>query len=102
MDDESLLRVQELYSRVFDTVVPVPSLETAEMTKLYENCQRLMLISYVNEMADACEEHGINVFDVTRAAATKPFGYSPFLPSLGAGGHCIVSVGVARLDGCSR
>ncbi|KAK1977710.1 6-phosphogluconate dehydrogenase [Colletotrichum cereale] len=59
------------------------------MTKLYENCQRMMCIAYANEMADACEAHGINAFEVSNAAATKPFGFMPFEPSLGVGGHCI-------------
>src|SRR5438046_566804 len=59
------------------------------MTKLYENCQRMICIAYANEMADACIAHGISPFEVCSAAATKPFGYLPFSPSLGVGGHCI-------------
>jgi nucleotide sugar dehydrogenase len=59
------------------------------MTKLYENCQRMMGIAFSNEMADACAPLGIDPFEVARAAATKPFGYLPFTPSLGVGGHCI-------------
>ncbi|KAF2971305.1 hypothetical protein GQX73_g2226 [Xylaria multiplex] len=92
LDDEvpgSLDAIVKLYSRVFDTVVPVANPETAEMTKLFENCQRMINIAYVNEMADACAAHGINPFEVCKAAATKPFGYMPFTPSLGVGGHCI-------------
>ncbi|CAO1636513.1 unnamed protein product [Parajaminaea phylloscopi] len=89
IDDDSLDQVHQYYDRVFARTVPVKSLETAEFTKLFENCQRLMLISYVNEMADACSEHGVDIFDVCEAASSKPFGYSPFTPSLGAGGHCI-------------
>lgn len=85
----SLSAITRLYGRVFDQVVPVSVPEVAEMTKLYENCQRMMCIAFVNEMADACEPFGINPFEVCDAAATKPFGYMPFSPSLGVGGHCI-------------
>ena len=85
----SLDAVVRLYSRVFDRVVPVSKPEVAEMTKLYENCQRMMCIAYVNEMADSCVALGIDPFEVCKAAATKPFGYMPFDPSLGVGGHCI-------------
>ncbi|XDG00445.1 hypothetical protein ABKA04_000060 [Annulohypoxylon sp. FPYF3050] len=85
----SLNAIMRLYSRVFDTIVPVSSPETAEMTKLYENCQRMVAIAYANEMADACIDHGIDPYEVCRAASTKPFGYTPYTPSLGVGGHCI-------------
>ncbi|PWN17746.1 nucleotide sugar dehydrogenase [Microstroma glucosiphilum] len=89
IDQESLDQINKFYQRVFTTTVPVRSLETAEMTKLFENCQRLLLISYVNEIADTCAELDIDIHDVCEAARTKPFGYVPFFPSLGAGGHCI-------------
>lgn len=61
------------------------------MTKLYENCQRMIGIAFANEMADACRELSmpIDPFEVCRAAATKPFGYLAFYPSAGVGGHCI-------------
>lgn len=61
------------------------------MTKLYENCQRMVCIAYANEMADACNalHKPIDPFEVSRAAATKPFGYLPFSPSAGVGGDCI-------------
>ncbi|QPH02645.1 hypothetical protein C2857_006859 [Epichloe festucae Fl1] len=85
----SLNSIRQLYSRVFDHVVPVSTPEVAEMTKLYENCQRMVCIAYANEMADACIPHGIDPFEVCRAAATKPFGYLPFVPGAGVGGHCI-------------
>ncbi|KPM45175.1 hypothetical protein AK830_g1386 [Neonectria ditissima] len=85
----SLEAITRLYGRVFDSVVPVSKPEVAEMTKLYENCQRMMCIAYVNEMADACTAHGIDPFEVCDAAASKPFGYMPYNPSLGVGGHCI-------------
>lgn len=85
----SLDAVVRLYGRVFGSIVPVSKPEVAEMCKLYENCQRMMCIAYANEMADACKGLGIDAFEVSRAAATKPFGYMPYTPSLGVGGHCI-------------
>ncbi|KAH8651150.1 polysaccharide biosynthesis protein vipA/tviB [Xylariales sp. PMI_506] len=85
----SLDAITQLYSAVFDNVVPVSAPEVAEMVKLYENCQRMMCIAYANEMADACSSHGINPYEVCAAAATKPFGYMPYTPGLGVGGHCI-------------
>lgn len=85
----SLNAIQELYSRVFDTLVPVTRPEVAEMMKLYENCQRMMNIAFANEMADACVPHGIDPYEVSRAAASKPFGYMPYEPGVGLGGHCI-------------
>jgi len=85
----SLDAITHLYSAVFDTVVPVSRPESAEMTKLYENCQRMMGIAFANEMADACLAHAVDPFEVCGAARTKPFGYLPFSPSLGVGGHCI-------------
>ena len=59
------------------------------MAKLYENCQRMLCIAYANEMADACLPHNVDPFEVSRAAATKPFGYMPYSPGWGVGGHCI-------------
>ncbi|WYZ39976.1 hypothetical protein EsH8_IV_000317 [Colletotrichum jinshuiense] len=85
----SLTSIMRLYSQVFDRLVPVSRSEVAEMMKLYENCQRMMCIAFANEMADACIPHGIDPYEVTAAASSKPFGYMPFNPSLGVGGHCI-------------
>ncbi|KAF5666667.1 hypothetical protein FHETE_6166 [Fusarium heterosporum] len=85
----SLDSIKRIYSSVFDTVIPVSSPEVAEMTKLYENCQRMVCIAYANEMADACSSHSIDPYEVCRAAATKPFGYMNYVPGLGVGGHCI-------------
>lgn len=65
------------------------SLEVAEMTKLYENCQRMVCAAYSNEMANACATMGIDGWEVSQAAASKPFGYLPFQPGPGVGGHCI-------------
>lgn len=85
----SLEEISRLYQPVFDRLVPVSKPEVAEMVKLYENCQRMMAIAYANEMSDACAPHGINPFEVAKAASSKPFGYLPINPSLGVGGHCI-------------
>lgn len=85
----SLNSILRLYSPVFDNVVSVSKPEVAEMMKLYENCQRMMCIAFANEMADACIPHGIDPYEVSSAASTKPFGYMPYTPSLGVGGHCI-------------
>ncbi|KAF5689186.1 Vi polysaccharide biosynthesis vipA tviB [Fusarium circinatum] len=85
----SLDAIIRVYSTIFETVVPVSKPEVAEMMKLYENCQRMVCIAYANEMADACIPHGINPYEVCEAASTKPFGYMPYSPSVGVGGHCI-------------
>jgi UDP-N-acetyl-D-glucosamine dehydrogenase len=78
-----------LYSRVMQTVVPVSSTETAELTKLLENTFRAVNIALVNEMAQVCERLDVDVFEVIEAAATKPFGFMKFMPGPGIGGHCI-------------
>ncbi|KAJ5613844.1 hypothetical protein N7528_007498 [Penicillium herquei] len=85
----SLESIESLYGKIFTNLVKVSAPEVAEMTKLYENCQRMVCIAYANEMADACTALKINPFEVCAAAATKPFGYCPITPGLGAGGSCI-------------
>jgi UDP-N-acetyl-D-glucosamine dehydrogenase len=77
------------YSQALDTVVPVSSTRVAEMVKLLENTFRMINIGLVNEMALMCDRMGINVWEVIDAAATKPFGFMPFYPGPGLGGHCI-------------
>jgi UDP-N-acetyl-D-glucosamine dehydrogenase len=77
------------YSQALDTVIPVGSAEVAEMVKLLENTFRMINIGLVNEMAMMCSRLGINVWEVIDAAATKPFGFMPFYPGPGLGGHCI-------------
>ncbi|CAG5180796.1 uncharacterized protein ALTATR162_LOCUS9422 [Alternaria atra] len=89
LDAASLESISTLYGRVFNKLLPVSSPEVAEMTKLYENCQRMLCATYANEMADACSSIGIDAFEVSNAAASKPFGYLPFCPGPGIGGHCI-------------
>jgi UDP-N-acetyl-D-glucosamine dehydrogenase len=78
-----------LYSTVVDQVVPVSSTQTAEMVKLLENTFRAVNIGLVNEMAIICDKIGVDVWEVIRAASTKPFGFMPFYPGPGLGGHCI-------------
>ena len=77
------------YKQALDTVVPVGSTRVAEMVKLLENTFRMINIGLVNEIAMMCDRMGINVWEVIDAAATKPFGYMPFYPGPGLGGHCI-------------
>jgi UDP-N-acetyl-D-glucosamine dehydrogenase len=77
------------YDTVFDTMVPVESAEAAELVKVYENTFRLINIALANELAQACDRLGVDVWDVIDAAATKPFGFMKFTPGPGLGGHCI-------------
>src|SRR5207302_1981250 len=77
------------YSQALETVVPVSSTQVAEMVKLLENTFRMINIGLANEIAMMCDRMGINVWEVIEAAATKPFGFMPFYPGPGLGGHCI-------------
>jgi len=78
-----------LYEAAIDTVVPVSSTKVAEMTKLLENIHRAVNIGLVNEMKVVADRMGIDLFEVIDAAATKPFGFTPYYPGPGLGGHCI-------------
>ncbi len=78
-----------LYSGVIDQVVPVTSTQAAEMTKLLENIHRAVNIGLVNEMKIVADRMGIDIYEVIDAAATKPFGFVPYYPGPGLGGHCI-------------
>ena len=78
-----------LYGRVFKTVVPVSSPAAAEMSKLLENIFRSVNIALVNELKMLCDRMGLDVWEIIAAAATKPFGFMPFQPGPGLGGHCI-------------
>ena len=80
-----------LYGSAIHRTVPVSSTKTAEMVKLLENTFRAVNIGLVNEMALICDRLGINVWEVIDAAKTKPFGFMPFYPGPGIGGHCIPS-----------
>ena len=78
-----------LYEQVVDQLVPMSSTRAAEMTKLLENIHRAVNIGLVNEMKTVADRMGIDIFEVVDAAATKPFGYTPYYPGPGLGGHCI-------------
>lgn len=80
---------EALYKPAIDTVVLVSSTKVAEMTKLLENIHRAVNIGMVNEMKVVSDRMGIDIFEVVDAAATKPFGFTPYYPGPGLGGHCI-------------
>ena len=78
-----------LYGSFIDTIVQVSSTETAEMVKLLENIHRSVNIGLANEMKIVADRMGLDIFEIINAAATKPFGFTPFYPGPGIGGHCI-------------
>lgn len=78
-----------LYRQIVDRVIPVSSVKTAEMTKLLENIHRAVNIGLVNEMKIVSDKMGIDIYEVIEAATTKPFGFTPYYPGPGLGGHCI-------------
>ncbi len=78
-----------LYEKIIDRVVLVSSTQAAELTKLLENIYRSVNISLVNELKMVADRMGLDIFEVINAAATKPFGFTPFYPGPGIGGHCI-------------
>ena len=80
---------EAVYGLVSPKLTPVSSLETAEATKITENVFRAVNIALVNELKGVYAAMGVDVFEVVDAAATKPFGYMPFYPGPGLGGHCI-------------
>lgn len=86
---KSLKRAVEIYTYAIETLVPVDSCETAEAAKILENTYRCVNIALVNELKMLFDRMGIDVWEVIRAASTKPFGFSPFYPGPGLGGHCI-------------
>jgi UDP-N-acetyl-D-glucosamine dehydrogenase len=88
-DAASTELARRLYACVVDRVVPVSSARAAEMAKLLENSYRAVNIALVNELAQICRRLGLDVWEVIGAAATKPFGFMPFWPGPGIGGHCI-------------
>ncbi|MGW8178588.1 MAG: nucleotide sugar dehydrogenase, partial [bacterium] len=80
---------RQLYEKVIDRVITVSSTASAEMVKLLENTFRAVNIGLVNEIAIMCDRLGLSVWEVIEAAASKPFGFMPFFPGPGLGGHCI-------------
>jgi UDP-N-acetyl-D-glucosamine dehydrogenase len=89
INDDSTRAAVAFYSQVMDTVVPVSSPSVAEMVKLLENTFRAVNIGLVNELALMCHRMNLDVWEVIDAAKTKPFGFMPFYPGPGLGGHCI-------------
>jgi UDP-N-acetyl-D-glucosamine dehydrogenase len=86
---ECTVLAEALYAAAIETIVPVSSPRAAEMVKLLENTFRAVNIGLVNELALMCDRLGIDIWEVVAAAATKPFGFMPFYPGPGLGGHCI-------------
>ncbi len=86
---ECLKKASDLYSRAIKTIVPVSSCRAAEATKLLENTFRAVNIALVNELKIVYEAMGIDIWEVINSAKTKPFGFMPFYPGPGLGGHCI-------------
>jgi len=86
---EAAIKAKDFYAKFIDQVDICDSLEVAETAKLLENSFRLVNISFINELAMFCQKIGIDVNDVIKAASTKPYGFMPFYPSVGVGGHCI-------------
>src|SRR6266498_2625139 len=82
-------RAADVYRRAIDSIVEVSTPEAAELTKLLENIFRSVNIALVNELAQLCDRMSIDVWEVVNAASTKPFGFMPFSPGPGLGGHCI-------------
>jgi UDP-N-acetyl-D-glucosamine dehydrogenase len=89
IDEASTRAASALYRHIVQTVVPVSSPSVAEMVKLLENTFRAVNIGLVNELALMCHDLNLDVWEVIEAAATKPFGFMPFYPGPGLGGHCI-------------
>ena len=89
IDEESRKRALAFYNSICDSVVPTSTPEIAEAAKILENTFRLVNIAMINEFTQLCSAQGINVHEVINAAATKPYGFMPFRPGVGIGGHCI-------------
>jgi UDP-N-acetyl-D-glucosamine dehydrogenase len=89
LTENAAQRAGEFYGKFIDSITICTSLEIAETAKLLENSFRLVNISFINELAIFCQKIGIDISEVISAAATKPYGFMPFYPSIGAGGHCI-------------
>jgi len=89
IDEESQKRALAFYNSICDSVVATSTPEIAEAAKILENTFRLVNIAMINEFTQLCSAQGINVHKVINAAATKPYGFMPFRPGVGIGGHCI-------------
>jgi UDP-N-acetyl-D-glucosamine dehydrogenase len=89
IDEESQKRALAFYNSICDSVVATSTPEIAEAAKILENTFRLVNIAMINEFTQLCSAQGINVHEVINAASTKPYGFMPFRPGVGIGGHCI-------------
>jgi UDP-N-acetyl-D-glucosamine dehydrogenase len=89
LSEQCLELMVTFYASFVETVVAVSNLRTAEMTKLFENIFRIVNIALVNELQMTCDRFGIDVWEVIDACSTKPYGYMPFYPGPGLGGHCV-------------
>nr|WP_309101229.1 nucleotide sugar dehydrogenase [Fredinandcohnia onubensis] len=89
VSDNCLQKIGELYKKVFQKIVPVSSTQVAEFTKLLENAYRFINISFINELAILSDAMEIDLWEAIEAANTKPYGFTPFYPGPGIGGHCI-------------
>ena len=89
LTDNATKRAEEFYGKFIESIIICSSLEIAETAKLLENTFRLVNISFINELAIFCQKIGIDITEVISAAATKPYGFMPFYPGVGVGGHCI-------------
>ncbi|WP_392342119.1 nucleotide sugar dehydrogenase (plasmid) [Phaeobacter sp. BS23] len=89
IDQESAQLTAEFYDSICDQVVPVSDMRTAEAVKIAENVFRSVNIALINELKQVFREFGVDIWEVIDAASTKPFGYMPFFPGPGVGGHCI-------------
>ena len=89
LNHDASIQARDFYARFIQKIYIAESIEVAEMAKLLENSFRLINISFINEFAKICETLEIDVLDVIQAASTKPYGFMPFYPGLGVGGHCI-------------
>jgi UDP-N-acetyl-D-glucosamine dehydrogenase len=108
MTSNAIKRAKEFYSTICDSVIEVSSPEVAEAAKIFENTFRQVNIALVNEFAQIAEKFSISATEAITAAASKPFGFMPFLPGIGVGGHCIpidptyLSFAVAELGGSTK
>jgi UDP-N-acetyl-D-glucosamine dehydrogenase len=89
LTDSAANKAEVFYGKFISTITKCSSLEIAETAKLLENSFRLVNISFINELAIFCQKIGVDINEVISAAATKPYGFMPFYPSVGVGGHCI-------------
>lgn len=91
IDSASLERIDDFYSTIVDQTIPVRNTRTAELAKALENTFRQVNIALINELATVADRLGADVWEAVAAASTKPFGYQPFTPGPGVGGHCLTT-----------